>query len=636
MLKAPSKNKTLFIFFLICATISYSQNKDTAQAVKKEVRIYKESQFNNNDTTYSGIDTLLDGYQIYTNRNNLGNIGLASVKQTLGLPPDIGFNYAPNNYSFYKYNTDDIKYYNTKTPYTEVLLVMGAKKEQDFSFVHTQNVNKNLNFAATFQRIRSDGFYEGQSINHNCGSISSNYKTHNNRYSLLSNIIYNNLQNAENGGIVSDSAFEYGGNQDKKLIPVNLDSARRRETERNFYFKQFFNFGYIEWGQINDSVSKSKLIPTSILSHSLFIQGNARSYADNQSKSEGFYSDFYNDTSRTKDSSYFWKIENKISWQTTVNKTNGSKRKIGTELAVMHQYMEVKQYIFPNMEKQNVYFSSFSNIIPQARLFNYDHGQNLFYDIYGKYVASGFNKGNYDYGITLKQLINKDKRNYLQLKGTAREQAPEFFYQNYISNHFKWNNQFSNISTQNIDLRFVSEKIFFEAGCSIIQYKNYVYLDYTATPEQFNPTFKVFSAFLKKDVHIKRFTISNNIIYQKTIDSAVVNLPSLITHESFFFSLDLFKKALETQIGIDLFYNTSYYANAYMPATGMFYLQNQKQIGNYPYLDFFLSMKIKTARIFFKYEHFNSAFMGNTYYSTLHYPMPDNAFKFGISWKFFD
>ena len=634
-MKTFKKYIALSLFFLIHSAISYSQDEDSVRVVKKEVRIYKEHQFNNGDTTFSVIDTLLNKYQVYTNRNNLGNNGLASVKQTMELLPEIGFNYLIGNFNLYKYNNDDVNYYNTRTPYTEFFYLIGAKKEQEFRLIHTQNVNKNLNFAANFKRVRSEGLYQRQNTNHNCVNISSNYKSPDGRYSLLSDVIYNNLKNSENGGIATDSSFEESSKLDKKLIPVNLLTAQRRERERSFYLKQFINLGYKKTEQINDSVSIHKLIPTSNFSHSFFIQDNARVYFDNQSKSSGFYSDFFNDSTKTLDSSYFWKIENKISWQTTQAKADDKSRRVGAELAFKHQYVELRQYVYSNTEKQSKYDSSFRNIIAQGRLFNYDNGQKFFYDINAKYVAGGFNKGNYDFGILLKQLFKSD-RNYLQFKGIVKYQAPEFFYQQYASNHFNWSNHFNNTTMQWLDIRFISKQLFFEAGCSAVQYRSFVYFDNTANPKQLGSDLKIVSAFLKKDIHIKKFTLSNNIIYQKSADSTVVKIPEFVSYESFFFSLDLFKKALQTQIGFDLFYNTSYFANAYMPATGMFYLQNKKQIGGYPYLDFFLSMKIKTARIFLKYEHINSGLIGNTYYSSFHYPMPDRLFKFGISWKFFD
>ena len=57
---------------------------------------------------------------------------------------------------------------------------------------------------------------------------------------------------------------------------------------------------------------------------------------------------------------------------------------------------------------------------------------------------------------------------------------------------------------------------------------------------------------------------------------------------------------------------------------------------NYPYLDAFVNIRIKRARLFLKLEHANSYFMGYNYFMIPHYPMADMALKFGVSWKFYD
>ncbi|MFA5781089.1 MAG: putative porin, partial [Bacteroidales bacterium] len=67
-----------------------------------------------------------------------------------------------------------------------------------------------------------------------------------------------------------------------------------------------------------------------------------------------------------------------------------------------------------------------------------------------------------------------------------------------------------------------------------------------------------------------------------------------------------------------------------------FYLQNDFKSDNYPFFDFFVNLKIKRARIYLKFDHVNSGLMGYNYYMIPHYPMSDRAFKFGISWMFYD
>ena len=95
------------------------------------------------------------------------------------------------------------------------------------------------------------------------------------------------------------------------------------------------------------------------------------------------------------------------------------------------------------------------------------------------------------------------------------------------------------------------------------------------------------------------------------------------------------------QLGWNLVYNTKYYAYAYMPATGMFHLQDEQQIGNYPFFDFFLNFQLNRARIFVKTDGINTLLsnyigIGRQNYMAYRYPTNNFRMKFGISWAFYD
>lgn len=632
-----------FCFFLILSVSGfysvYAEKKDSVE-VPKSIHFYDRERFNSGDTSFSGIDTTLYHFQIYTNRNNLGNNGLPNVLLT---PPPLaepGFNYSPDNLRPYRFTNERIHYYNTTVPYSRIFYVLGTKKEQYLETLHTQNVNRNLNFAAAFNRIRSDGFYQRQNTNHNTFNLSSNYTSTNERYALLSNIIYNSLNYAENGGIAHDTAFENGTEFNKSLMEVNFSSpsssAQQKFRQRSFYARQFINFGPKKDENPTDSVTIKKIVPKSSLSHSFFIEDNAHLYTDQETNESDFYSQSYYDTTGTKDSLYYRKMGNELRWNSFKQQKDSGSGSLAGEIGLKHDYTVVRQYSYSNdTTRQKLTDNNTGYLSLRGRLYNYGPEKKFLFDTDAKYVVKGYSEKSYEFGLTLKQLL-KNKSNYFQLRVNAKSVAPDFFYRRYFSNHFTWRNQFDNTTMQSADLRFVSGKLSLEAGGSFHQYSNFIYLDHSALPRQFASTFNIVSGFVNKDFRIKKFTFSNRIRYQKKPDTTIVRLPELVTYQSLFFTLDLFKKALHTSFGIDVFYNSSYYANAYMPALGQFYLQNAKKTGNYPYFDFFFSMKIKTARIFLKYEHLNSGLMGNIYYAAPGYPMPDRAFKFGISWSAFN
>jgi len=146
----------------------------------------------------------------------------------------------------------------------------------------------------------------------------------------------------------------------------------------------------------------------------------------------------------------------------------------------------------------------------------------------------------------------------------------------------------------------------------------------------------VFSAFLKKDFVLFNWHLNNKITYQDVPSGSVIRLPQLVLDEALYYERDLIGKVLRLQVGASVYYSTSYYADAYMPVTGEFYLQDRKKYGNYPFIDVFLCARVKTVRVFIKVDNLNAGWSGNNYILTPGYYYPGRTFKFGVSWKFYD
>ena len=128
----------------------------------------------------------------------------------------------------------------------------------------------------------------------------------------------------------------------------------------------------------------------------------------------------------------------------------------------------------------------------------------------------------------------------------------------------------------------------------------------------------------------------NSATYQKISNDSVLHLPDLTFYNSSYFQMRFFKRVLTMQIGFDLRYNSAYLIDGFMPATGLYYNQYEKEYGDYPYFDFFINVKLKRARLFFKWDHINQGLSGNQYYTVLNHPMNPRGFRFGLSWRFWN
>ena len=101
----------------------------------------------------------------------------------------------------------------------------------------------------------------------------------------------------------------------------------------------------------------------------------------------------------------------------------------------------------------------------------------------------------------------------------------------------------------------------------------------------------------------------------------------------------LAKKVLTVELGADVRYFTQYYAPDYAPAIGQFYLQNPEtryKLGGYPLVNGYLNIHLKRTRIFVMMYNLVQGTGERSYIFAPHYPLNPRAFKFGISWNFFD
>jgi hypothetical protein len=143
--------------------------------------------------------------------------------------------------------------------------------------------------------------------------------------------------------------------------------------------------------------------------------------------------------------------------------------------------------------------------------------------------------------------------------------------------------------------------------------------------------------YARKDFRVGGFHFDHRALVQISSDESVLPVPAFSAYLSYFFEFWVKRDVLRVQLGIDGRYNTSYHAPSYNPALSAFINQREVRVGNYPYLDAFLSAKWKRMRILLKYQHVNQGLFGNgEYFQVARYPLNPRMFKLGISWSFYD
>ena len=94
-------------------------------------------------------------------------------------------------------------------------------------------------------------------------------------------------------------------------------------------------------------------------------------------------------------------------------------------------------------------------------------------------------------------------------------------------------------------------------------------------------------------------------------------------------------RVLHVQLGVDCNYFTKYYAPRYNPATMTFHGQQEQECGNFAMMNLYANFKMKQARFFVSWNHFNQKLQsGIAYFSTPHYPLNPARLQIGVSVNF--
>jgi hypothetical protein len=624
------------LFFNILPLFSSPADSTKTKSRSDSTHVY----FFNNDIEKLGslnlhpTDTSLSGFQNYhpttTQSNFLGTLGnIGQDYRTLVPYPffrSSGFDYGIHTFDRLLYQNDSVRYYKILKTYTDLQYEQGAKKEIFFHALFSRNIYRSLNIGFDIRVLNSPGAYLRQKTNHINFFFTAQYFSKDKRYGVIANFLINRIQNNENGGIKYDSVFEQNLETNRQIYDVRLSDARTRIRENGFFMKHYFNLSRHPKGSRDTAYQSKRHFELGRVSYSFEYNRQIQNYIDNDPNS-GFYQNIYLDSVTSFDSLTINRLVNELSWTNPSFRKDRKTRHLQLEVSLRQQYLEVKDHVIRN------YFIQY---IPAAELnLNFFRSLNLWAS--ADYVFGDYNEGDMLLKATLSQTLGTPEKNAgaIVLKGFYGFQKPGWFYEHYSGNNFRWDTAWKQQGLISESFSYVF-KDNVDAGVTINRINHFVYLDSAASPRQTNQEFGYISCYLNGMIDLWRFKLKGQFVYQTVQGSNFLRVPAFLGNFSIYFIQPLFHNAALLQPGLNFYYNTMYYADAYMPATRSFYLQDSKQIGNYIYMDVFLNVKIQRARIFLAYNHFNASFMDHTYYTVPHYPMQDAAFKFGISWRFFD
>jgi hypothetical protein len=401
---------------------------------------------------------------------------------------------------------------------------------------------------------------------------------------------------------------------------------------------------------VNKSIKNRILYPKLVYIFSL--NRTMRHFIDNKPAvgvGAGLFPDTLVNSKITSDSLIDWKIGNTARLQFQGRKNNHYFVDYTYEL--MKYYMTSRPDGDVNAENISLITEVFSlpRMTSSTNLYNSFvssgfskvFAERLDMNLYGRYYLTGYKAGDINLSGDVKLLFGKLTSPFIfYARGSIDSKTPDFLYNHYASNNFIWSRNFERTTSNHLstNLSLSSKKFDLQADYYLLS--NVIYLGEDAFPAQYHNALSVLVLSASKEVKFWKFTSNGKLVYQKSENENIIDLPDVAFYNSTYLTHIFNFKAtggkLTTMLGFDLHYNTKYYADAYMPALNSFYRQHEKQLGNYPYFDVFMNLQLKRFRFFLKVEHVNSGWIDQNYFSVLHYPRNGRDLKFGLSWTFYD
>ena len=614
------KRKALTLFLLI-GNLSYffGQQDSLAKPFYSEWNTISE---NAKKSTLEN-DTSINNQFNYFNKDYNGNYCLPSQEIVYGLEStdDLGLIFYRAPYNNHLLKQKDIRFYDTKKPYTRVFGLVGQRQEQFLSLLHTNNIG-NFNYSVLFNRYKNKGFYKRQLGT--CDNLVStlHYSSKNSKYKIKGWIVSNQLKHEENGGIISQNNFDSLYRENKELISVQLSESKRVNRQLQAGLMQYFSPKAQK-----DSSSCFNLF------HRIYYKQGSFVFVD-EKPDPAYYESIFLDSSFTRDSSLLQTLNNQIGISGSLDKKKNIAYRISyrNELGIEKQFgtrlisVNTKEYI---LQRDTNYMNHFTE------LRSHISGKNSKIGISTEYAWAGFYKGNYTLQLNARfdQLF---KNASLDVNYAQEKRNPDLFHLNYSSNHYRWKNNFEAVNNYQINgkLSISNGLIWIENYSQITENMIWFY-----TPDQ--PLQYTNSIFINRvsgggKVKWKKLHLNASAHYQFTNTSEILSLPQVHLHSQLFFENTSVRKDAKIQIGFQLNYYSSFQSNAYSPGTNMYYVSGREICGNYPFIDFFLNAEIQPVKFFILIDHLNQGLSGSNYFLTPNLPMADRSIKFGFTWLFWD
>ena len=645
----------------------------------------EEDVFNNRKKLYN-IDTIVDATHNYNfvqrNKNlyqDLGNLGTAIRPVFYKAPEQIGTMLGYDAFSLYTFKPSQVRYFNTKSPFSNIIYVPGGGEQDLLQFELSRNVDSLWNVGINVQRITANkqlidktAIADNSAISHWDFMVHSNYQTKNKKYSVLAYFNLSDHSSNDQGGVVIETGRDFqsmlflAGNRPLLTVAATRDKSynlhiyheyvgykafqiyqvidyQTRKVqfkdnsfaaglENGFYPKDYKNLSFRQYRlytQGGDKLSPStKIDPTYyyINPQSDSIYNETRyTLFEHKSGIKGFYKGF---NYRLHIRQRFYTYQNPFNSYQNFPVLKYKDIPINSPFETqVYKYTKDTAKVYGSTENMvgiwlNQYFKDSTRAFAEAEYFIGNDYQFKF-EYQGKWLNLGYRSQSTSPTLVQRANFNNGLRweDYSSFLNYSRSRG--------ISDKVQTNNIYGYGS-----VRFGG--LIFHPSVDFDIITNYIYFDTLAFVRQNKGTaIGILRTGLGFDYRKGKFSMTNQIYYSESTGPDLIRFPKIFANSRLAFDL-LYKKKLYIQTGIELHYKSGYYADAYMPAFQQFHLQDKQNIEGYLQADVFADLRINRVRLFFKFAHVNQGIFNGGYYASPGFAGMGRVLAFGVHWLLFD
>ncbi len=538
---------------------------------------------------------------------DLANIGSAAQPVFFELPTMIGTRSGFDVYDLYFKAPEDNKYFDTKSPFTEMSAFFGGGNRNMLDLAFARNINSRWNVGFNFNTIRSRKTLnptarDDNMVESTAYSVHTNYRSENGKYWFMGT--FSRMRHIVNeiGGIIPpeiDSTSLYFTYEDAKVW-LSHTQARDLRQEYHFYHEYKVKDGLQIYHVFDNKDQEMTLEADLTTSDSSYFNSERLNMQQDTTRNFNDFSEWRNEFGLKGTFGGFY-------YNAFVRSRNG----------------RMKNQFFDDSDQFNEVFIGGELIgkISEKWSLSAD-GEYLLpgaFRIHGKLVSP-----------------------ILELDYTKALYKPTSMQRIYRGNHYAWTNDFDNTGVDQLRAKLIInfDKIRIRPNLTLNRINNYIYFDENREAAQNSSEAFMLQPGLIANFQIgRKFRWENELIFTEiTGDGAdAFRIPSFYANSRFYFDSPLFDDNVYVQLGIDVRYHSDYFADAYNVSTQQFFLQNDFNVYAYPVADLFLDFRINRTRVLVKYNHLNSGFMAQDgYFVTPDYTGYKSFIDLGITWYLFD